>query len=100
MELYVQPAPCRHLDLRTYGTILEVIFRCPQRVVKIERRRDVQYRRERTRRGSCRARAGDGCIRSIALFATAAEALASPHRSVWIDYRGGKAALPRHERVG
>ena len=37
-------------------------------------------------------------IRSIALFATAAEALASPHREIWLDYHGEKAALPRQKK--
>ncbi len=34
-------------------------------------------------------------IRSIALFTTLSEALASPHGAIWIDYQGKKAALPR-----
>ncbi len=37
-------------------------------------------------------------IRSVALFTTAAEALASPHGEIWTDYHGGRAALPRQKR--
>jgi hypothetical protein len=45
------------------------------------------------RREGLRARAES--IRSVALFTTAAEALASPHGEIWLDYQGEKAALPR-----
>lgn len=34
-------------------------------------------------------------IRSIALFTTFAEVLANPHGEIWLDYAGGRAALPR-----
>jgi hypothetical protein len=61
---------CRHLALWVCST---------------ERRRDAL--RERANR-----------IRSIALFATAQEALACPHADIWLDYQGGKAALPRQHR--
>src|SRR2546430_11802799 len=36
-------------------------------------------------------------IRSVALFTTAAEALASPHNPIWIDYGGERVALPRQQ---
>jgi hypothetical protein len=45
------------------------------------------------RREGLRSRAAD--LRSTALFTTAAEALASPHGPIWLDYHGGRAALPR-----
>lgn len=45
------------------------------------------------RRDGLRARAGG--LRATALFATRAEALAGPHRPVWLDVDGGRAALPR-----
>ncbi len=48
------------------------------------------------RREGLRTRAES--IRTVALFTTAREALASPHRSIWIDYRGEKATLPRQKR--
>ncbi len=48
------------------------------------------------RREGLRTRAES--IRGIALFTTAGEALASPHRDIWIDYQGKKAALPRQRR--
>jgi hypothetical protein len=47
----------------------------------------------RDRRDELRARAGR--IRGIALFATFAEATASPHAPVWIDVGGAVGALPR-----
>lgn len=47
-----------------------------------------------TRREGLRTRAER--IRSVALFATADDALASPHRAIWLDYQGGTAHLPRH----
>lgn len=50
-----------------------------------------------TRRDGLRARAGK--IRHAALFATAAEALASPHGEVWLDHAGCRAALPRQRRA-
>jgi hypothetical protein len=34
-------------------------------------------------------------LRATALFATMADALASPHGEVWVDYQGQRAALPR-----
>jgi hypothetical protein len=34
-------------------------------------------------------------IRHTALFATFAEALATPHETIWRDYRGDRGALPR-----
>jgi hypothetical protein len=34
-------------------------------------------------------------LRHSALFTTLAEALADPHGPIWIDYHGGRAALPR-----
>jgi hypothetical protein len=46
------------------------------------------------RREGLRARAET--IRSVALFTTADEALASPHGEIWVDYHGDRAALPRH----
>lgn len=45
------------------------------------------------RRDRLRARA-EG-VRATALFATLADALASPHGPVWVDYGGRRAALPR-----
>ena len=39
-------------------------------------------------------------IRSIALFTTLAEVLASPHGEIWRDYHGGRAALPRERQGG
>lgn len=39
-------------------------------------------------------------VRSIALFTTAGEALASPHRDIWLDYDGGRASLPRQRGGG
>jgi hypothetical protein len=40
-------------------------------------------------------------IRHIALFATAGEALASPHQPIWVDYNGGRAPLPHQgEKLG
>jgi len=36
-------------------------------------------------------------LRHTALFATFAEALASPHGEIWLDYRGGRASLPHEE---
>lgn len=38
-------------------------------------------------------------IRSIALFATLADVLPSPHGEVWSDYSGDRAALPRNRPV-
>ncbi len=49
------------------------------------------------RRDGLRARAER--IHSTALFTTADEALISPHRHIWIDYQGERAALPRQKRV-
>lgn len=46
------------------------------------------------RRDGLRIRAA--AIRHAALFATAADALASPHATVWHDHAGRLAALPRH----
>jgi hypothetical protein len=40
-----------------------------------------------------RVRAGK--IRSVALFATLADAVAAPHGAIWQDYAGNRAALPR-----
>lgn len=34
-------------------------------------------------------------LRSVALFTTLAEALATPHGDIWRDYAGNRAALPR-----
>ena len=48
------------------------------------------------RREGLRARAER--IRHTALFSIAGEALASPHREIWLDYRGEKVALPRQEK--
>jgi hypothetical protein len=45
------------------------------------------------RREGLRARAEP--LRSTALFAAAADALATPHGSVWIDFGGRRASLPR-----
>jgi hypothetical protein len=45
------------------------------------------------RRDGLRARAER--LRHTALFTTLAEALASPHGPIWVDHRGGRAALPR-----
>lgn len=45
------------------------------------------------RRDGMRRRAES--IRSVALFTTLAQALASPHGEIWIDFQGKKAALPR-----
>jgi hypothetical protein len=45
------------------------------------------------RRDGLRTRAGS--VRRTALFTTLAEALASPHGYIWIDYGGERAALPR-----
>lgn len=50
------------------------------------------------RRESLRARAA--AVRDGALFATLAEATSSPHSSVWIDFDGGRAALPREKAQG
>lgn len=36
-------------------------------------------------------------IRSIALFTTFAEILASPHGAVWLDHAGGQVSLPRED---
>jgi hypothetical protein len=49
------------------------------------------------RRDALRVRAER--LRQCALFTTFAEAVTSPHETVWLDYRGEKAALPR-ERHG
>jgi hypothetical protein len=46
------------------------------------------------RRDGLRLRAKD--LRATALFATLADALASPHGPVWLDHGGQRAALPRH----
>ncbi len=39
-------------------------------------------------------------IRRIALFTTFAEALASPHGAIWMDFGGARAALPREAKQG
>ena len=39
-------------------------------------------------------------VRDVALFTTAAEALTSPHREIWVDYQGKKATLPRQKEGG
>jgi hypothetical protein len=36
-------------------------------------------------------------VSQLAMFATFAEAVADPHRPIWIDCRGERAALPRHK---
>jgi hypothetical protein len=38
--------------------------------------------------------------RRTALFTTFAEALTDPHREIWVDYQGGRAALPREGNKG
>jgi hypothetical protein len=45
------------------------------------------------RRDALRARAER--LRASALFTTFAEFLASPHGDIWLDFGGGRAALPR-----
>ena len=50
------------------------------------------------RRDGLRARAEK--IRHVALFATAAVALTSPHRDIWMDYHGERVALPRQREGG
>ena len=50
-----------------------------------------------TRRDGLRTRAGS--IRHAALFATAADALASPHGEIWLDHGGHRAALPRQSKA-
>lgn len=47
------------------------------------------------RRESLRARAAG--VRAGALFATFAQAVADPHGPVWVDFDGGRAALPREK---
>ena len=47
------------------------------------------------RREGLRARAE--CVRTTALFATAADALVSPHGPIWLDFGGGRATLPREQ---
>lgn len=39
-------------------------------------------------------------LRGTALFTTLAQALASPHGPIWVDYTGERAALPRHHGGG
>ena len=47
------------------------------------------------RREALRARAES--VRHTALFATLAEVMATPHGAVWLDFDGGRAALPREK---
>jgi hypothetical protein len=54
-----------------------VLWVCPT----IERRDGLRRRAER--------------LRHIALFTTFAEAIVSPHRDIWMDFRGDLASLPR-----
>jgi hypothetical protein len=39
-------------------------------------------------------------IRHVALFATAGDALVSPHGEIWVDYQGQWASLPRQDGDG
>ena len=48
------------------------------------------------RRDELRARAES--LRSVAVFATAADALASPHGEIWLDHVGNKADLHRQKK--
>lgn len=50
------------------------------------------------RRETLRAKAAG--VRAGALFATFAEAMATPHGPVWLDFGGGRAALPREKDRG
>ncbi len=50
------------------------------------------------RRETLRARAAG--VRAGALFTTMAEAMTSPHGPIWMDFDGGRAALPREKGRG
>jgi hypothetical protein len=54
-----------------------VLWVCPT----VERREGLRMRAQR--------------LRAIALFTTYAQAVASPHKEIWIDYAGDRVSLPR-----